>query len=376
MSNRSQELNREIAFSESLSEEKRKAKPRHHDGWRSDLDAELTRFFQGDYVGAAGLRSGFGYQLERQRDGVSFTGPGFNAPQPPRGIEVGPGGRLEVNEVMAALLRIVDVAIDRVRGEVREKYKREANEEEILAAYDRARQQTEVLRQFYSKHPTEAYGGLLGLEPHTMTAVISAPIVKATKAWMREELAKELAHAASAAALSKTEAEERINAWQAERAEIAGNIEAYEQDGEPRLGKAVTDAVILLATRRAAMRRVEELDEKLRMATRLPERIDVEAIIRAKWEREPRFDECKARLREANERQKPSKVLTPELRGAAKKLVHDAVESAKRDLDAARAAYQAARESGRSERRDTTGKSREVRIQARIDAFDERLGLK
>lgn len=381
MSNRSQEVAREIEFSASTTDGRAPTKPRHDDGWRSDYEAELSKYFSGDYHGDAGLRSGFGAQLEKARDGVSFCVQGFREMPPPRGIELGPSAHgLDVGRVVGALLRLPDVALEAARDRLPKKDgepERELTEDEALAAYDVARHHIGVLGAYYRKHPVGAYQGLVGLEPFAMACPLTAPIVRATKAWMRAELEKELAHAASAAALSGTEAEKRIAEWRAERANLTADLEAYESDGEERTRKTDGEAVVFLGVRRSAQRRLDELDATIAAATRTPERIDVAAIVRGKWEREPTYDELRQTLRKANEDSKRLKI--PETRDAAKRMVAEAMSAAKRDLGAARMAYAAARREGRKEKADAAEaktKRRLTKKEATIIEYDDRHGLR
>lgn len=368
--NRSQVLKKEIEFSQSTQETaKRKARRRDGD-WRSDLDAELSRYFAGDYVGDAGLRSGFGYQLERQRDGVSFTGSGFVMPSPPRGIELHGPARLEVVRVHAALVKIQEMAIEAAREKVKERAKKSPNatrediENDLMDATDdalmAARKHISVLRAYYSRFATGEYVGLIGLEPFGMVAPLTAPIVAATRKWMAEELQKELAHASSAATMSALESDERMKDWKSDLVQWSAELNRYEREGdEPER------QIIFLTRRRSLQREIEELTAQIRAASEPQARIDVQAIIRAKWQREPTYYECRAILRKANEAQKPTHIASPELRATAKKLVDEAMGAARRDLGAARAAYSVARGAGK----------RMTKKQAILSEYDERHGL-
>jgi hypothetical protein len=190
---------------------------------------------------------------------------------------------------------------------------------------------------------------------------------------MQIELERELAHAASAASASSKEADERLDEWQRERAALEGRLERYEAEGEERSGKAAGRAVVFLGPRGAAQRSIATLDRQIAAASTLSARIDVEAIVRAKWEREPSQDELRAQLRRANHGQKHLE--SPELRQAAKRLIEDALTAAKRDLGAARAAYAEARQAGRRARSGTLWKTRSAKKRAIVVAFDERHGL-
>lgn len=299
MSNRSESTARAIAESVGHSEEQRNG-PKESNKLRPDLDEELRRYFSGVYEAEAGLRSNFGSQLERSRDGMGykdckssmvFLGEDMHGeaiwcrddlPEPC--VDFGKRG-LAVNRVEDALGRLPPIAVVRLAG-------------------------------FYTPQPNGAHAGLLGLQPHAEVALYTDTVVKAARADLEAKRATETEQSAEAVAATYKTSQERLALWQ-ER-------EQYLTDEKPPGWPLM----------RAYARRVLKTAGQYRP-------IDRGSDIQARWNREPERDELADALRRLvsasrHGKNEPAKV-------AAMRQVTRAVLEAKQDLGKAQTLYAAAR---------------------------------
>jgi hypothetical protein len=386
MSNRKRDEARAIESSRGYSDESRSGPRENSGGWRSDLDEELRRFFSGDFVGEAGLRSKVGSQLDKIRDGVNYGGGGggmtflgadshgpaiwCRSDLPARCVEFGRSG-LGVNRVMNALRAMPEVAVRELVADKRKKLNRDPTADEARAVVERAARHVAILAEFYTPVPSGTRWGFLGLGDVALVAATTSVVVKATKASMADECEKELNQARSAMTLSAKEAAERLDVWEEALSGYEKEAEEAAAELESHADESGEVSVVNIARRRQMLRRLEyaraqaatvAAHVKRIRSEQLPA-IDVEGMVRRKWEREPTRDELRDMLRRMCDEAKRLK--TPELRAEAQRLVNDAQASAKRDLAAARAAYAAARGPARSKREDRT-----------IAEFEERVGIR
>jgi hypothetical protein len=391
MSNRKEQEAQAVERSRGYSSEEGKRAPREgpSGGWRPDLDEELRRFFSGDYIGDAGLQCHFGMQLEKAHDGMSLGGGMMSDPRPPRGVEVGPLHRLAVGPVVEALRGLHGTAVLETAERVKAKFNRPPTTEEIDSAIAKADHYFAILQAYYTPHVPGALWGLLGLGDVAMVATLTRPIVKATEAWISDQREAELKHASSAAVLSAGESGERLEAMKATLADLPCEAEGIAAEIATHTDDSGGVTYVSMARRRFLLRRqerlaweVEDMTARVKAASRLPERIDVPAIIRRKWNRPPSRDELKETLRRLCDNSKRLKI--PELRVEAQRQVYEAQAAARRDLADARAAYATERRGGRLERQEQAegrqfrqrSKLRRSRMQDKIEAFDERTGIR
>lgn len=386
-------------------------------GWRSDLDEELRRFFAGDFVGEAGLCSKFGSQLDKVRDGVNygaggspmtFLGADSHGPAmwtrsdlPARVVEFGRSG-LAFNRVIEAFrsmqLTVTQAAIDAASKRFVDafvaKNGRQPNAvdmrefkvgDAMRAGRAKAQRHTEVLQAFYLPRTTNEKWGLLGLDPYAFVAAITKPIVDVTKAWMVERCEAEIDQYRLAVTKSQKEAGDRLDEWDGWRDELSRELGEIGQELASHADDSGAIKVVRLLRRKQLIARqalIPEADAELAAyiarvrAERIPE-IDTEGMIRRRWDREPTHDELKEALRRICDAAKSLK--TPDLRANAERQKYEALAAAKRELDAARAAYAAERSGGRSDggqskKRAPGALSRKQ--QAILDDFDDRVGIR